>query len=401
MPMNVLRCGIDSLYVSYDGKLSDEWAQRLALAKLTARAEDDTDRAQAQVKLGEHLFEVSDRGKGKYPYVLRDNWFHISVAGVSATHLPLAYAQISSDLLTAVGVPAALCALRFVVGTLGLVRDPERVSRADLFVDFTTSEAISSLSTDAWVTRAHKIASYTTRQRFSGWTVGIGGEVGARLYDKTLELERSRKDYLMPLWRAAGWQEPESVWRLEFEFKRAALVELGVRCVADLFECQGGLWRYATGDWLRLTIPDVQDSNRARWPVHPLWEALAQVDWRDANQPALVRARTARPPAEETLALGAGYITSFMAARGITDLAEGIGEYLAFLQRFYNHRERRRGKDFADYMGEKVLAKGRRFNTLDNLPTDESVARRAEEYRKASAYPGFSSGPNPDDESQE
>ena len=37
----------------------------------------------------------------------------------------------------------------------------------------------------AWVTRAVEIHSYAKDQQFTGWTVGMGGVVAARLYDKT------------------------------------------------------------------------------------------------------------------------------------------------------------------------------------------------------------------------
>jgi len=60
--------------------------------------------------------------------------------------------------------------------------------------------------------------------RFSGWSFGSGGDTVARLYDKTLEVEKkSHKFYLHELWKAAGWDGTSQVWRMEFEAKRNAL----------------------------------------------------------------------------------------------------------------------------------------------------------------------------------
>jgi hypothetical protein len=46
----------------------------------------------------------------------------------------------------------------------------------------------------------------------------------------------------------------------------------------DLFEGQGDLLRYLANEHDSLRIP-TQDSNRSRWPIHPLWIDLrSQID---------------------------------------------------------------------------------------------------------------------------
>ena len=84
-------------------------------------------------------------------------------------------------------------------------------------------------------------------------------------------------------------EEDQKVWRLEFEFKRQALLELGVEKVEQLLPSQDGLWRYASQTWLRLTLPNPHDENQSRWPTHPLWEALSSVQWSDEEHPPLTR----------------------------------------------------------------------------------------------------------------
>jgi hypothetical protein len=51
----------------------------------------------------------------------------------------------------------------------------------------------------AWVTRANQVDMHDPQSRFSGWSIGLDGVTGFRLYDKTLGPLRSRKDYLLPL----------------------------------------------------------------------------------------------------------------------------------------------------------------------------------------------------------
>lgn len=225
--LQVLRFGVDSLYLSYPGTLATGWDQRLKGLKLAAKANDRKDESTAQVKIGDHLFEVKDRGQGRFPYVLEDNWFRIALSSSAATAMPLAYVQVSSELLTAIGVKQAEEDLSFVINTLGLVKDEANISRVDLFVDFITDTVINSWDSGAWVTRAHNINAHHVQRQFSGWSIGLGkGPIGARLYDKTLEIQKSHKDYLKPLWRDAGWQDDQKIWRLEFEFKRDVLSEL-------------------------------------------------------------------------------------------------------------------------------------------------------------------------------
>lgn len=300
--------------------------------------------------------------------------------------MPLAYVQVSSELLTAIGVEQAEDDLSYVINTLGLVNDEANISRVDLFVDFTTDTPIDNWGSDAWVTRAHKINTHHVQRQFSGWSIGLGkGPIGARLYDKTLEILKSQKDYLKPLWRDAGWEDGQKVWRLEFEFKRAVLSELGIRKIYQLLPSQDGLWRYASQTWLRLTLPNPNDDNQTRWPTHPLWQTLASLTWGNSEHPPLTRARKERLPSDESLFInGLGGITSFMAKMGITDLGEGFGEFLAHAHKYHNQRDKTQINAFIHYIADKVAQKGRKYNTLRNQPNDSSEER--EKAAKAKAY---------------
>ena len=202
----------------------------------------------------------------------------------------------------------------------------------------------------------------------------------ARLYDKTLEILKSRKDYLRALWADAGWQEGETVWRLEFQLRREALRGLKIAQVDDLLKQRGALWRYCTTDWLRLTLPNPNDETRARWPSHPLWSAIQGVAWDGADAPALYPVRRSRVPADDYLFRnGLGALTSFMAREGISDLAEGLGAYLAAMDDYHA----KHGKGSAEYVRRKVLGKGQLFNTIDNRKTDVAeLLDAAEAYRK-------------------
>ena len=359
--VTVLLTGVDSLYVSYQGTLSSDWDIRLAACKLSAQSEDPGEQLQAQVEIGGHLFLVHDRGSGRFAYVLSDNWFRIAVARSSAKSIPVMHIQISSESLLLEGAERVFESLTAVINTVAYRRSGPHVSRSDIRVDFVTSVDLARIEVDAWVTRARDRAKRFVGRNFSGWSIGLGGNVSGRLYNKLLELDKSRKFYMRDIWTARGWDGVTPVMRLEFQLERAALGELGVDTVPDLFARLPALWRYCTGDWLQLKVPNLADDTPTRWPIDPFWVAMAKA-WDDSSDTLCAdRARKERIPADDRLFLqGFGGVTSFMASRGIVDPATGFARYIEEARAFHRNRD----TSFAGYVQAKVLDKGRRYSTI-------------------------------------
>jgi hypothetical protein len=357
----VLRFGVDSLYLSYSGTLSDSWNARLAELKRCAQSDDSRERALAQVKLGDHLFEVKDKGKGRYAFVLQDNAFHVAISRGEA--LPVGYVQVGSEFLAYAGPEEAEKRARFVLASLGLVRDGETVSRADLFVDFIAPIALDAWPTQAWITRAAQVMQWWVNGKPSGWTVGQGGDISARLYDKTLEIRTSsRAAYNYILWADRGWNG-EQVYRLEVQLRRAVLKELGINTVTELVANQQRLWRYFTQDWLRLALPSA-DNNRSRWATDPLWLALSDAPITLPEGGRLKRFRFERLPEDERLLRPiAGFLTSFMAKRKIRDPRIAFLEVATDLRRYYDTVGNKDGGGFAGFIESRVSEKGKRFNS--------------------------------------
>lgn len=389
----LLRFGVDSLYLSYPGVMTEDWDKKLARLKELAQMEDDLSQSIAQVTICEHLFEVRDKGAGRFSYVLVDNAYRIQASNSRSKSLPLAYVQISSEYLTHAGIEKAEEGLRHIVNTLGVVNEPANISRVDLYADFCADcpmDAFEPLRD--WVMRVETMSLHYSHGRFSGWSFGSGGDIVARLYDKTLEVEKkSHKFYLHELWKAAGWDGESQVWRMEFEAKRNALVSLQLPKLSHLLPNQAALWRYLTENWLRLTVPTESDSNRARWNNHPLWDFIASAFNSEDEQAKLQRFNTARLPEDERLFVhGLGGITSFMASRGIEDLGEGIGEYLQQAKQFHVTRSGFKHDGMERYVGRKVKAKNRRYNTVQNAPPLE--------YQSIAAAEAYQSTKDGDDE---
>jgi hypothetical protein len=374
--------------LSYPGSIFSESAIRLETLKRLAQSKDSAANKLAQFSVGDHLFEVRDRGRFPFEFILVDRWYRLELSGKCADRVPLAHAKLASEALTFEGPGALEADLRSVVETLGTVEGDATVGRVDLCVDFVTATPVADLQERAWVTRARTFSRHTVKRRFSGLSIGLGGIMQARLYDKTLEIETSGKTYLFDLWRDFGWDSEQRIWRLEFQFRREVLRGLGVTTFPSLLARLSGLWAYATGNWLRLTVPDPADKTQSRWPLHLLWVALQGADW-GVESRCLRQTPLDRPPGDRSLFVnGLSGITSFMAREGITDPGEGIRAFFRAARDYHDRRSYLTGKSLDDYLIEKTELKARRFNSMVNDPPDGGLhpadAAVAKEYRKRS-----------------
>ena len=380
-----LRWGIDSLYVSFAGELHLDQEANLEMLKKLAQADLLAEQALSQIKLNDHLFEVKDKGTGMFPFTIEDNCYRINLSRRRAKSMPMAYIKISSEYLTHKPLLEIIADLTSVLSELGVIQSRPKVSRIDLFVDFASIENMESWHREAWVTRSEKINQYAVKGEFSGWSIGMGSGMAARLYNKLLEITTSNKGYLVPLWNEAGWDGETPIWRLEFELKRDILAQFDVQALNTTLANLNGLWSYATTEWIKLTIPSEADSNRSRWPIHPLWEYLSSVDF-ETSGGALTREFSAqRIPSDRRLFdFGFSVISSFMAREGIHDLYDGVEAFYRELYHYLNNRAMNSGASFDDYVNERIAVKAKRFNSILNKQLADDEALDSEAYRKAS-----------------
>ncbi len=121
---------------------------------------------------------------------------------------------------------------------------------------------------------------------------GHGSALSCCIYNKSLEIRTSLKLWFQDIWRRHGWDGSSEVWRVEYRWRRDALHEVklgdefhGVEDIADLDpDLLVLLWSYGAGHtqcgadglpdgWLRFAQPS-DDTNMARWPVHPAWAVV-------------------------------------------------------------------------------------------------------------------------------
>lgn len=382
-----LRWGVDSLYLSYPGELLPEVDERLSVLKLIAQSHDPEVQSKAQYHLEGHLFEVKSMAPRGFAFLLEDNAFRIQLS--RSTKLPAAYVKISSGYLAHVGPEKAGIALQTLIDALITPREPANVSRIDSFVDFVWP-GTKEWERSAWVTRGGAIDAYSENGTFTGWVVGRGGVISARLYYKQLQATKIGADYLLTLWEQGGWTPPEQVWRLEFQLRREILVQHGLTKLDAVLENLNGLWSYATTEWLKLTIPNPDDQTRSRWPIHPLWGYLSSIDWETQGGSLTRSFKNALVPGDRKLfSMALSVLISYMAREGIEDPLEGYKALMTALYSHYSAIAEYLGLSFDEYLDQKLAIKGRHYNTLGTYPDgipglDEDIsAQKAEAYRKA------------------
>lgn len=355
--------GIDSLYLSYRGTVKDEVLEELIKKKELAQSDDDGLQAMARMPIDEHCFEVSDKGRRSYAFVLMDNWFQIQVSASKRRKIPEVYVQVSSVLLNCLGLDNALTHLRSVVSKLLADIEEETISRIDLFVDFTSERDFSKIHDEEWITRAHAISRHSENRVFTGFSIGMGGDIAVRLYDKTIEITKRNKLFFIEIWKKQGW-DGEKVWRLEFQLRRAFLGQMSVNTVSDLLIFVNDVWRYCTHEWLRLGIDDGTE-NRSRWPTDELWKEIQRVIFGDGSFTGITRnVDKSRVPDDKTLFKGGiGYITSHAAKHGIKNLDDAVNSFARNAKSFLDGVKKTSSVKGSDaYFKTKTELKRKRFN---------------------------------------
>lgn len=194
-----LRWGVDSLYVSYQGNLHPEVNLQLADLKRLAQSENPLEQANTQLSIGEHLFEVKDKGSSMFSYVIEDNTFKIQLSRPGKA-VPMAYIKLSSEYFTYKTPAASEEALYKVLSNLGVIESSANVSRIDLCVDFSSELNMESCERESWVTHDPSVNSYAMDKHFVGWAIGFGCVMAAACMTRCLRLLKAMMAilFLMP-----------------------------------------------------------------------------------------------------------------------------------------------------------------------------------------------------------
>lgn len=276
--LRLLAANIDSLYLSsfIDG-LGIDW-ENLAFEKERLRASPGADFA--EIDLGGEQFALKRGGRKPYSYILKNRAFELQLGERIEPHC---HAQFSSELLWRDGFDAAIERFRRIWAKAGAHETRrEVIARVDAAFDF----AVGTLDfvLDDFVSSAEKDAQY--RQNRDLQTARFGeGDVVCRVYDKVAEIEQQSGKF----WLFDRWGVSEGVWRCEFQIRGPRLKASGISTIEQLRAQLPRLVAMLARQHTSLRRPG-RDSNRSRWPLHPMWRELI------ASTGQLIRPPERTPP---------------------------------------------------------------------------------------------------------
>jgi len=272
--------GIDSLYVSaYVDGLKIDWMQ---LEYERENLSSSPGQEFSEIKLGNENFALRRGGRKPYTYHLSNTAFHL---WLGPRIRPCCHAQLSSELLWSVGLENALKRFHAIWDALGtVITRPDVISRVDAAFDFKID--CPNFKAEHFLSKAAKDNTWRKNQRFQGFQFGVS-DIVCRVYDKCAEIEeKSGKRWFYEIWGVR-----EGIWRCEFQIRGKALDLAGVETIDQLNARLPGLVRKLARHHTSLRVP-TGDTNRSRWPVHPMWRGIIAATDRLVSAPA-----TNLPPA--------------------------------------------------------------------------------------------------------
>ncbi len=275
MTFRFLLSGHDTIECAY--YLASDSGCLLDYGRLAAEKEmmrQSKSRKPTPIKLGSEEFMLAGHGtKSGYSFLIENDAFSIQFGEFSNPSFFVTFRSIALWHSGAQGMHERFLAWAASVGLHSYQH--ERLSRVDFTFDY--HMPVIDFDEDNFVSSFAKDNQHRKHGKEQTFRLGEGDLV-LRVYNKSDEIqESSAKTWFYDLW---GGIE-QGVWRVEWQARKEWLRLLGIRTFEDLKERQGDLLRLLVQKHTTLRIK-TDDSNRSRWPLHPLWldlqERVAQME---------------------------------------------------------------------------------------------------------------------------
>lgn len=294
MTINLLLSGHDTIECAYYLRKAYGSAlnfEQLAIDKEALRQVKHAD--PKVINLGNIEFLLQPYGSSSgFPFVISNQDFTISFGEFNN---PSFFVKFRSLALWREGAMAMH--RRFMQWAEGLGLVPiklEGLSRVDFSFDYHLP--VIDFDEDSFVSLSTKDTQYRKDGKIQTFKLGES-DVVLRIYDKIAEIEeQSGKSWFFELWGIA-----ENVWRIEWQVRKDILRRFSIRTFTDLQDAQGDVLRYLATEHSSLRSK-TDDSNRSRWPLHPLWidlqEQINKLEnqgvYREIDQQAILNERLMR-----------------------------------------------------------------------------------------------------------
>ncbi len=327
-PGRVLASGIDSLVLAIEAYwLSDGTFE--SLTELKERAKKAQADEPVVLRLNDGLsswaFNVKPHGAGGYEWILVSREATMKIGNWRVLkQRPSVMIDIRAETLWTHGPQVVVTRVAFILRNLGATIVRIKPSRVDLACDILLPyEAWSMGLLENFVTRANHKAVYLQQKQLSGFTIGSGAML-VRIYDKALEIRKSKKVWMYDIWQIPEVPQGHRVIRVEFQMRRELLHSLEGDSWDQFKWNLPRIWSYNTQNWLRLV--ENATLHHTQQTLVPWWVlVMSQFDGMQAGTP-LVRKKAIQQDILQLAAQTLGTLSSITTM--ITDDAAIEGDAL-------------------------------------------------------------------------
>jgi len=247
----------------------------LELGKLKKESQD-TNQNQL-VRINGINFEVARSGAPFYTYRLECKDFFLYFQEKPMKNNSPIRIKLLSSFLWSYGYKEAYSYFIDWISEFNIQINGTKISRVDICLDIDEiifeEEDIKNFITRAKYKNIHYADDiYFNGKIFSGFTIGKGKPLLVRIYDKSLEINRSKKLWFKEIWKLNNWNEDKKVWRVEYQIRRSVLKEFQINSVEDFLIKEDQIWIYLTKKWIMLK--ELNDTNISRCKIDKRWEKI-------------------------------------------------------------------------------------------------------------------------------
>lgn len=347
----------DGLDVTFQGRIPQAMVDRLEEAKAEAVAT----KAPVLLEWQDEPMHVGESGaQGGYAFrcdtgPIGMTWFFSRNQEPKNWNIRV---SAKSNALASMGLGGVRAEMHRFLSAIGADVLKASISRVDYCLDFLASD-IEAATGEAFIVNptAFVMHSHTSRAdhdddggmsmhgvsgRYTSVTCGKMPGRQVILYEKSREVRQKQKREWWAHWNAARTRQnlpplsgDETIWRLELRAGKAHLKDRwGIRTWADLDSKLGDLYARALAD-IRYTIPNLSDSERCRWPDHPLWEAVRHTvdadlfEMTTGAEPGVIKEVKRKQQQQVLIAQMQGLAASYSVAANLPANADMISEAAA------------------------------------------------------------------------
>lgn len=285
--MKVLLSGVDTLEIGYgiNEYINKAAFDELKLAKEAAQSTHNKNDLSGVVFEG-MPFMVNRKAGNMSTYVMQNNDLIVSIYDKpnGGKFFPEVRVKFLSEYLWEKGWQTALNDTdKWVKGWTNVKET--KPSRVDYCCDLDIKLPNLSPELNEVVTRTRKKSTYGTLEqanRYRNGLVQTGYSFGNdpilfRMYDKSKEIEISKKEWFRKLWQYDG-----SVTRFEFQCRRDYLKEYKINSIKELVDYTPDLWKNLTEKQIRLTTATYnqhEQGNTKRAENTDYWKLVSSADF--------------------------------------------------------------------------------------------------------------------------